>query len=99
MDFKTNQTLGYAFANVNSEVAARLFGAFEGFQDWPKKSPKVCNVCWSSRQGLESNILAYRNLAVMQLAVPEAWKPALFSQGSLVPFPVPTKTRGKSSAT
>lgn len=92
MDFKTNQTLGYAFANaISVEVAIRFFDVFEGFQAWPKKSAKVCSVCWSSRQGLESNVDVYRNLSVMQPFFPEAWKPTLFAQGHQVPFPAPTR--------
>ncbi|CAK0858091.1 unnamed protein product, partial [Prorocentrum cordatum] len=92
MDFKTNQALGYAFVNAASaEVAIRLFGVFDGFQAWPKKSSKVCNVCWGSRQGLESNLDAYRKLTVMRTKFPDAWKPAFFSQGIQVPFPKRTR--------
>ncbi|CAK0888612.1 unnamed protein product [Prorocentrum cordatum] len=92
MDFKKSQTLGYAFANaISSEVAVRLFDVFEGFQAWPKKKGvKACNVCWSSRQGFETNFRAYCNSTVMKTNVPESWKPALFRQGIRVPFPAPT---------
>ncbi|CAK0877955.1 unnamed protein product [Prorocentrum cordatum] len=91
MDFKTNRARGYAFVNaVDAEVALCLFVTFEGFQAWPKRSSKPCNVSWSCRQGLESNVGAYRNLPVMQAHVPDAWKPAVFSKGSEVPFPAPT---------
>ncbi|CAK0839141.1 unnamed protein product [Prorocentrum cordatum] len=90
MDFRTNQALGYAFVNaVSAEVAIRLFGVFEGFQAWPKRSSKVCSVCWSNRQGFERNLHAYLKLSVMQTKFPDAWKPAFFSQGSQVPFPKP----------
>ncbi|CAK0887357.1 unnamed protein product [Prorocentrum cordatum] len=92
MDFKTNQTRGYAFANAISHGSAlRLFGAFEGFRAWPQRSSKVCSVCWSTRQGLDRNVEAYRNLEVMQANLPDAWKPALFSEAGQVPFPEPTR--------
>ena len=92
VDFKTNQALGYGFVNaVDSETSVRLFRVFEGFQAWPVKSPKTCSVSWCERQGLESNVRVYRNLEVMRKATPEAWRPALFSNGSRVPFPTPTR--------
>ncbi|CAK0884998.1 unnamed protein product [Prorocentrum cordatum] len=92
MDFKTSQTLGYGFVNaVSPEIATRIFSVFDGFQAWPKRSLKTCSVCWSERQGLESNVRVYRNLGVMKHSTLEAWKPALFSQGSQVPFPAPTR--------
>ncbi|CAK0813884.1 unnamed protein product [Prorocentrum cordatum] len=71
VDFKTNQNLGYGFVNaVSPEIATRFFIAFDGFQAWPKKSLKTCSVCWSDRQGLESNIRVYRNLGVMKQPPP-----------------------------
>ncbi|CAK0875529.1 unnamed protein product [Prorocentrum cordatum] len=98
IDFKTNQTRGYAFVNaLSTEVASRLFGAFEGFQAWPKRSSKVCSLCWSTRQGLDRNVQAYRNLEVMQATYPDAWKPALFSECSPVPFPEPTRKITRNS--
>ncbi|CAK0833753.1 unnamed protein product [Prorocentrum cordatum] len=62
---------------------------FESFQAWPKRSPKVCSVCWINRQGLESNLHVSRRLSVMQAKFPDTWKLAAFSQGSRVPFPKP----------
>merc|ERR1719291_913128 len=93
MDFKMKQSLGHAFVNaVDSEAALRFFRFFHGFKAWPMTSLKKCHVCWSSQQGLDYNVRVYRNLKFMgQESVPEAWKPALFSQGSQVPFPRPTK--------
>jgi len=92
IDFNTNQALGYAFVNaVDPEAAIGLLHVFEGFQAWPRKSSKTCAVCWGGRQGFESNVRVYRNLTVMRDDAPEAWKPAIFSNGNQVPFPAPTR--------
>ncbi|CAK0848188.1 unnamed protein product [Prorocentrum cordatum] len=97
IDFKTSQPIGYAFVNaVDPDSALHLFRVFEGFRSWPAKSPKTCSVSWGGRQGLQSNVRVYRNLAVMKQSAPEAWKPALFLQGDMVRFPAPTRRLKRS---
>ncbi|CAK0887363.1 unnamed protein product [Prorocentrum cordatum] len=91
-DFATRQTLGYAIVNALTPSAAlRLRAAFDGFQAWPVKSSKVCTVGWCDRQGLSKNIKFFRNSRVVMGNLPDEFKPALFSQGSQIQFPHPTR--------
>jgi len=91
-DFRSCSGLGYAFVNFNSLDSARQFREdFTGFNRWAVASDKVCEVTWSSLQGLEAHIERYRNSPVMHESIPEEQKPALFEGSDAVPFPPPTK--------
>lgn len=92
VDFKNRVNLSYAFVNMVSPAhALKLCEHFEGFSHWRVPSERVCTVGWCSpQQGLEAHIERYRNSPVMHESVPEEWRPMLFSQGQVVPFPPPT---------
>lgn len=92
-DLERRLCLGFAFVNLTSgELAQRLIEAFDGFDRWPHipKSPKVCRVALSRKQGLARNLESYRNSAMMGDTVPERFKPAVFVDGRQVAFPEPT---------
>jgi hypothetical protein len=93
IDFKTQASLGYAFVNLtSSDDANRFCKCFSGFSDWALPSQKVCKVNWSKPyQGLTAHVERYRNSPVMHEAVPDEFKPALFSNGERSTFPPPTK--------
>jgi len=92
IDFKRNQTLGYALVNlVSPSEALRLMRHFEGFRSWNVPSDAVCSVTWCSpQQGLQAYIERYRNSPVMHESVPEEWQPLLLSHGVPIAFPPPT---------
>lgn len=93
VDFRSTSGLGYAFVNFEFHDDAERFRLhFTGFNHWSIASDKVCEVTWSSLQGLEPHIERYRNSPVMHESVPEEQKPALFKALERVPFPIPTKT-------
>lgn len=93
IDFQSKACLGYAFVNLaNHESADRFRLTFHGFCDWILPSRKVCRVDWSGpHQGLEAHLERYRDSPVMHDAVPDIYKPALFKDGSRLPFPPPTR--------
>jgi hypothetical protein len=92
VDFRSSAGLGYAFLNFTSYSSARRFRQhFTGFNRWAVASDRVCDVAWSSVQGLEAHIERYRNSPVMHESVPDAQKPMLFKGWEAVPFPPPTK--------
>lgn len=94
IDFKTHAALGYAFVDLTSPYEAeRVRRHFEGFSRWAVTSEKICTVSWShqDQQGCAVHVERYRNSPVLHQSVPEAWKPALFSNGMRVQFPPPTK--------
>lgn len=92
IDFTTRSGLGYAFVNfVSHAVAERFQRHFTGFDRWSMASDKVCEVHWSSLQGLEAHVERYRNSPVMHESIPEDQKPLLFSGPYRRPFPSPTK--------
>jgi len=92
-DFRSTSGLGYAFVNFPSiDDAERFRQHFSGFNRWCRASDKVCEVTWSSLQGLDAHIERYRNSPVMHACIPEEQKPALFQGLERVPFPPPTKT-------
>lgn len=96
MDFQTRQSIGYAFVNFRTSVAALLFrAAMDGFSRWPVRSRKVCSVQWSQTQGLERNVRLVRNNGLMKKAgIPEEFKPTVFVDGQSAPFPsAPRKLR------
>jgi len=93
VDFNSGVSLGYAFVDLISPADADQFVEhFTGFARWPVPSDKVCTVSWSNQhQGLDQHVERYRNSPVMHETVPEEWKPMIFSNGQVVPFPAPTK--------
>merc|ERR550514_2248452 len=93
IDFRTNMSLGYAFANfVSSKDAQQFMKYFDGFSSWQFVSPKVCKVNWSEpNQGLEEHVSRYRNSPIMHENVPDDFKPRLYDDGVRVAFPEPTK--------
>lgn len=93
MDYQRKAGFGYAFIDmISPEEAERFHQHFEGFAGWKVASAKVCCVGWSTLQGLQAHIERYRNSPVMHDCVPEEFKPMLFENGKLVPFPTPTKS-------
>jgi RNA recognition motif-containing protein len=93
VDFRSCSGLGYAFINFTSfDSAERFRQHFTGFKQWSSlASDKVCEVAWSSQQGLEAHIERYRNSPVMHESVPEDPKSILFEGLVAVPFPVANK--------
>jgi len=92
VDFRSGSGLGYSFINFISLDSAEQFRQhFSGFNRWAVASDKVCDVTWSSLQGLEAHVERYRSSPVMHESVPEEQKPALFKGCEAVPFPAPTK--------
>lgn len=93
IDFKSANGFGYAFVNMTSHKAAcRFMKHFTGFTQWRFESSKVAEVTWSSpSQGYDAHVERYRNSPVMHEAVPDEFKPAMFSKGARVEFPAPTK--------
>jgi len=93
IDFKTSASLGYTFINLVDPSAVPAFWSnFDGFSDWILPSKKVCIVSWTDpHQGLNAHIERYRNSPVMHPTVPDAYKPAVFMGGVMVPFPEPTQ--------
>lgn len=93
IDFASQAGLGYAFVNLVSPAIARQFWEhFEGYRKWTVPSEKVCALNWASPvQGLHAHVERYKNSPVMHEAVPDHWKPVIFSHGQRVAFPPPTK--------
>lgn len=82
----------YAFINmISHEAALDFFERLGGFSAWPEDAGRAMRVLWSDIQGQQVYIDKYRNSTVMHESVPEHCKPALFSGGVRVPFPVPTQ--------
>jgi len=95
MDFERELCKGFGFVNFTAlEHLERFIDKFDGRQLLASSS-KVCQVALSKCQGLRANILRYRNSPVMGDEVPERFKPALFVDGQLLPFPAPS---GKGSS-
>lgn len=101
MDFKSHNSLGYAFVNLRSaEQATHCWEAFDGYR-WEQEEGKheegsdgdaTCNVSWSCPyQGLEAHVERYRNSPIMHDDMPDDYKPAVFDGEKRVPFPPPTK--------
>lgn len=92
MDFARAGNLGYAFINAVTHYDGRMMQkAFDGFQSWGIRSRKICQVVWSTSQGLINHIDFYRNSPVMNHNVPEMCKPLLLKDGERVEFPPPTR--------
>ncbi|CAK0893298.1 unnamed protein product, partial [Prorocentrum cordatum] len=79
MDFKRRLCKGYSFVNmVAAEHLQRLVEVFDGYSRWSHSSMKVCQASLSHTQGLTANVERYRDSPVMDDAVPDIFKPALF---------------------
>lgn len=97
-DFQSWKTFGYAFVNlVSNKEAERVMTHLQGFNRWGADVPveameKCCEVLWGQPlQGLEAHVERYRNSPVMSEEVPDACRPAVFSNGRRIPFPEATK--------
>jgi hypothetical protein len=96
MDLRTGTGNGYALVNLRSNAEARkLMTHFAGFSSWGCNisEDKVCETTWSRYiQGFDALIARYRNSPVMNEAVPEIFKPAIYgASGQQEAFPEPTK--------
>lgn len=93
IDFSSASGLGYSFVNlVSLEFAKRFRTHFHQFDNWGVCSEKCCDVSGSAtHQGLQANIERYRNSPVMHEAVPDEYRPVIFSRGVRVAFPAPTR--------
>lgn len=75
---KAQKTVGYAFVNFTTpESAEECLEKFDGF------------IVWGERQGLNSHIEKYRNSSIMHESVDDEFQPAVFKNGSRIPFPAP----------
>lgn len=102
MDLRTRACNGTALINLHSNAEARrLIAHFGGFSAWGSHTPesranclnKTCEATWSRyTQGLAALLERYRNSPVMNDAVPDIYKPAVFGLcGKREDFPEPTK--------
>jgi len=92
IDFRSKSGLGYAFINFSTTERAQQFCRhFTGFNRWTVGSDKVCEVSWSTLQGLDAHIERYRNSPVMHESTPDEHKPMLFEGSERLAFPPPTK--------
>lgn len=93
VDFQKMVSFGYAVVNfVTHEIAERAMQHFTGFTAWPMLSRKACTTVWNTPcQGLAAHIQRYRDSPLMHPSVAQEFKPMLFSHGSPLAFPLPTK--------
>lgn len=92
MYFKNKKCFPFAFVNFVSESHARDFQkCATGCRDAGMFGDKAAEVRWSECQGLQANIESYRNSSVMHPSVDDEFKPLLFKDGEIIPFPKPTK--------
>jgi RNA recognition motif-containing protein len=93
VDFQKMVSFGYAVVNfVTHEAAERAMQYFTGFTEWPMPSRKACTTVWNTPcQGLAAHIERYRDSPLMHPSVAPEFKPMLFSHGTPVVFPPPTK--------
>jgi hypothetical protein len=89
---KLKQSCGYAFVNFTTADAAReCLEKMHGYS-WGAPGGKVCEVTWcEDHQGLDSHVERHRNSTIMHDSVDDEYKPALFSNGFRIPFPIPSK--------
>jgi hypothetical protein len=94
-NLKTQRIFGYAFVNlVDGDVAVACKDALDGYAFESDAAGQVCNMAtvWAhSQQGLQANVLRYRDSPLMHESVPDESKPALFYRGVRVDFPPPAK--------
>lgn len=93
VNIKIMQNCGYAFVNfVSPEAAVECMEKMQGFHDWGVEGRSFCEVSWCvDYQGFQSHVERYRNSAIMHESVNEEFKPAIFKDGSRIPFPLPSK--------
>lgn len=93
IDHSTYTPFGYAFVNfITPQDALEFRDAFQGFERWGVPADGPCEIVWSeAHQGLQDHVERLRNGTVMHESVPEMYKPLLFHDGVVVPFPPPTK--------
>ena len=88
MDFRTRKLNCFAFVNlVDGDAAVACKDAFDGYA---LQAGELTTAWASSLQGLQANVLRYRDSPVMHESVPDHFKPALFYRGAHVDFPAPT---------
>lgn len=91
IDFRNRCNVGYAFINFISTETAKLFkNHLDGYRLTGFNSQKICEVSFARVQGLDANIMHYRNSPVNGVAIPE-YRPLLFADGKEVPFPFANK--------
>jgi hypothetical protein len=91
IDFRNRCNVGYAFINFLSNGTAKLFkNHLDGYRLTGFNSQKICEVSYARVQGLDANVLHYRNSPVNGVTIPE-YRPLLFADGKEIPFPFSTK--------
>jgi len=92
-DICTGQSFFYAFVNLTTPREARRFHHhFTGFCSWPVPCSSLAAVEWSEAlQGLDQMTERYRNSPMMHPLVPDDLRPALYSDGTRVAFPAPSR--------
>jgi len=94
IDFVSGASLGYAFVNlIDTDIANIAMQCLDGFSAWAgTTSQKVMGACWSDpHQGLSMLIERFRNSRVMHPIIPDEYRPAMFNEGTRLPFPKHTK--------
>jgi hypothetical protein len=92
IDFRNRCNVGYAFINFLSNSTAKLFkNHLDGYRLTGFNSQKICEVSYARVQGLDANVLHYRNSPVNGVTIPE-YRPLLFADGKEIPFPFTAKS-------
>jgi hypothetical protein len=92
IDFRNRCNVGYAFINFLSSETAKVFkNHLDGYRLTGFNSQKICEVSFARVQGLDANIMHYRNSPVNGVGIPE-YRPLLFADGKEIPFPLATKS-------
>lgn len=90
MNYKSRIAFGYGTVDVVSHDAAlSLARSLHGLRLDQAKLP--LEVDWSERQGLQQQIVRYRDSPLMHSSVPNDLKPMLFRDGQRIAFPGPTR--------
>lgn len=92
IDLRHHRSVGYCFINVTSPEAVQRFkSAFDGCKLKKVETAKRCEIGIGKVQGLEANIEAYRNSAIMLME--KKFQPMILQRGQEIPFPPPTLSR------
>jgi hypothetical protein len=92
MNLRTHKPFHYAFVNlVNGDVAVACKDALDGYAYAPDQVGNMTTAWANSQQGLQANILRYRDSPLMHESVPDQCQPAIFHRGVRVDFPAPMK--------
>lgn len=98
MNFQKGVRLGYAIINFVEPTSAAY--AVLHLSSVELKGNRLKASLSESKQSLSDLILKYRDSTVMHFSVPDEYKPVIFAQGTVVPFPAPSKVlEPPSSAT